>query len=106
MFRATSATDRPPSMTKLTASSLYSSVKLRRVEPISETPDEPGSYPQCPPKRERSNLEGSLPVWRQVVLAPQFRHVVMGGVHGADCEVSVAATCMALGGCAGNGEAG
>src|SRR3979490_412426 len=55
MFRATSATDRPPSMTKLTASSLYSSVKLRRVEPISETPDEPGSYPRCPPKRERSN---------------------------------------------------
>src|SRR3954451_1653540 len=60
MFRATSATDRPPSMTKLTASSLYSSVKLRRVEPISETPDESGSYPRCPPKRERSSFVSLL----------------------------------------------
>src|SRR4051812_14417623 len=38
MFRATSATDRPPSMTKLTASCLYSRVKLRRVETIYELP--------------------------------------------------------------------
>jgi hypothetical protein len=43
MFRATSATGRPPSMTKATDCSLYSGVNARRVEPISRSPDEPGS---------------------------------------------------------------
>src|SRR5512144_3371194 len=53
MFRATSAIERCPSMTNLTASSLYSSVKLRRVAPIRETPEEWGSYHLCPPDRGR-----------------------------------------------------
>jgi hypothetical protein len=38
MFRATSATGRTSSMTKATACALYSSVKLRRVEPIPYLP--------------------------------------------------------------------
>src|SRR5512144_617942 len=53
MFRATSAIERCPSMTNLTASSLYSPVKLRRVAPIRETPEEWGSYHLCPPDRGR-----------------------------------------------------
>src|ERR1035437_3989906 len=42
ILRATSATDRWPSMTKVSAFSLYSSVKLRRVEPILSSPDKFG----------------------------------------------------------------
>jgi len=43
MFRATSATGRPPSRTKATDCSLHSGVNERRVEPISRSPDESGS---------------------------------------------------------------
>src|SRR5450756_957208 len=39
ILRATSAIDRWSSMTKVTAFALYSSVKLRRVEPILSSPD-------------------------------------------------------------------
>src|ERR1035437_774000 len=39
ILRATSAIDRWSSMIKVTAFALYSSVKLRRVEPILSSPD-------------------------------------------------------------------
>src|ERR1035441_10357787 len=42
MLRATSATGRPPSMTKATDCSLYSGVNARRVEPISRSPGKSG----------------------------------------------------------------
>src|SRR5512147_2418368 len=60
MFRATSAIERCPSMTNLTASSLYSPVKLRRVAPIRETPEEWGSYHLCPPDRGRFIMRPSV----------------------------------------------
>src|SRR4051794_6375416 len=54
ILRATSTTGRPPSITKATASALYSSVKLRRVDPTIHTPLTKGSYIACPENRGRS----------------------------------------------------
>src|SRR3954452_56387 len=55
ILRATSTTGRPPSITKATASALYSSVKLRRVDPTIHTPLTKGSYIACPENRGRSS---------------------------------------------------
>src|SRR4051812_16538327 len=56
ILRATSTTGRPPSITKATASALYSSVKLRRVDPTIHTPLTKGSYIACPENRGRSKV--------------------------------------------------
>ncbi len=58
IFRATSAIGRCPSMTNLTASCLYSSVKLRRVAPLPETPEEPGQL--SPVSTEPGTLHGAV----------------------------------------------
>src|SRR3954454_3848518 len=60
ILRATSTTGRPPSITKATASALYSSVKLRRVDPTIHTPLTKGSYIACPENRGRSRMRASL----------------------------------------------
>jgi CheY-like chemotaxis protein len=55
-------------------------VKLRRVEPISATPDESGNYIRCPPNRERSNLvnqitaDPALPAINLVLLTSGAHH--------------------------------
>src|SRR4051794_32276007 len=63
VLRATSTTGRPPSIPKATASALYSSVKLRRVDPTIHTPLTKGSYIACPENRGRSTPPrgGSVP---------------------------------------------
>src|SRR5205085_9808016 len=66
ILRATSTTGRPPSITKATASALYSSVKLRRVDTTIHTPATKVSYIACPENRGRSTGAGGVDAaaWR------------------------------------------
>src|SRR3954451_24841301 len=80
ILRATSATGRPPSITKATASVLYSSVKLRRVDPTIHTPLTKGSYIACPENRGRAS-----PSLRERPddVSAEGREVVVGLLHEA-----------------------
>src|SRR3954451_3128979 len=76
ILRATSATGRPPSITKATASALYSSVKLRRVDPTIHTPLTKGSYSECPENRGRSTTGRPAARWVWAVDAGSRRALI------------------------------
>src|ERR1039457_3463782 len=73
MLRATSATGRPPSMTKATDCSLYSGVNARRVEPISRSPGKSGQLSRV--STEAGTVQGTFPHRLcRALLPPARRH--------------------------------
>src|SRR3954471_10989182 len=94
ILRATSTTGRPPSITKATASALYSSVKLRRVDPTIHTPLTKGSYIAYPENRGRSSRRSGVSV------VGHGGGDFVGGVAGEVVAVAVVAAGGAGGGVA------